>query len=879
MIEKQERGPERRLQEEKQQEEKKHREKIFQLKLRAENRLERAERRRGEELQHLLREEQRRVAKEKRLEEEVQHKTREEQRRVTVERLLKKEGRRRRKVEVLLKKVQQQARQQAEKTERQRDQARQQVVDIKQSLSFEELLKNCHRYLHKSLIVEENLAWATKGFTRPNDRYRPQKLMPWKEFSEKRQKTFNKVHRLFHSSEELTLRVFKPALFYELIGSDIRHRKLGSELDLNCYERASVEDVVTQVIDQLCEIPAAREAFNLREGVSFENHPNSFHQPSKQIGQGPPQTPRRTSQREESRSSISDDSAFSHPRLRKALPDQFCVWKTKNDNNIISFLVEYKPPHKLTVEMLAMGLQELNLDNWLKGSTMPSHKKEGESKIVTQERLQYNAEKLVTAALTQTFDYMILMGVEYGYITTGEAFVFLHIREDDATTLYYHLSVPVTDIAEAIEDRYAETAIGQVLSFSLMASESKQRSSSWRDKAKSKLSTWVIDFEEILRKIPESDRKPATPVSAYKARINPNPRTTPVRTRAKDPKKATAQRSRCDSADTDSYIDEDDSEDLDTPSRSAGRVLNMHYPGKNLDKAKGKSIDRHDSTGGNDKGNRQYCTQNCLLGMVRGLRLDEKCPNVTLHRRGGNHHQIGLKKFTELVQEQLIRNLDDDCEPLGLQGARGALFKLALTSHGYTFVGKGTVKHYIPALLHEGRVYDQLKDVQGTTIPVYLGSIDLSRGFYLYLDVDIIHMLLLSYGGEMVNSSTNREEMERTETEIRRLGVDQGDVRWANMLWNEEKKRVMLIDFERATYLVDETRPALGELPLNTTTPLPATAVANPRQTPADSPPNHKRKRDEPLDKKFKTKLLKPTDSSNVDHAAQPSGHLALTRV
>ena len=40
---------------------------------------------------------------------------------------------------------------------------------------------------------------------------------------------------------------------------------------------------------------------------------------------------------------------------------------------------------------------------------------------------QYWAERLTAAAVTQTFHYMIKSGLEYGYVTTGEAFVFLNI--------------------------------------------------------------------------------------------------------------------------------------------------------------------------------------------------------------------------------------------------------------------------------------------------------------------------------------------------------------------------------------------------------------------------------------------------------------------
>ena len=43
-----------------------------------------------------------------------------------------------------------------------------------------------------------------------------------------------------------------------------------------------------------------------------------------------------------------------------------------------------------------------------------------------------------------------------------------------------------------------------------------------------------------------------------------------------------------------------------------------------------------------------------------------------------------------LLGEQLRRSRGDVCQPLGIQGARRALFKITLTSHGYTVVSKGT---------------------------------------------------------------------------------------------------------------------------------------------------------------------------------------------
>jgi hypothetical protein len=92
---------------------------------------------------------------------------------------------------------------------------------------------------------------------------------------------------------------------------------------------------------------------------------------------------------------------------------------------------------------------------------------------------------------------------------------------------------------------------------------------------------------------------------------------------------------------------------------------------------------------------------------------------------------------------QLAENPDNGCEPLGKQGARGALFRLTLESYGYTFVAKGTVTAFKAKLKHEGLVYRHSDEVQGELIPVYLGNISLVRPYFLDVRVRIVHMLLM----------------------------------------------------------------------------------------------------------------------------------------
>ena len=147
--------------------------------------------------------------------------------------------------------------------------------------------------------------------------------------------------------------------------------------------------------------------------------------------------------------------------------------------------------------------------------------------IPTEEvaKLQYNADKLVAAVATQTFHYMIQNGLEYSYITTGEAFIFLHIEANDPTTLLYHVTVPSDEVQDnEVGFLYPRTAVSQVVSLCLMAFRSERRSHRWQRDAKNRLGKYSIDYEDVLRHMPETERK-LTPPSAYKERKYPiNPR-------------------------------------------------------------------------------------------------------------------------------------------------------------------------------------------------------------------------------------------------------------------------------------------------------------------------------------------------------------------
>jgi hypothetical protein len=79
---------------------------------------------------------------------------------------------------------------------------------------------------------------------------------------------------------------------------------------------------------------------------------------------------------------------------------------------------------------------------------------------------------------------------------------------------------------------------------------------------------------------------------------------------------------------------------------------------------------------------------------------------------------------------------------------------LTLDSYGYTFVAKGTVRAFKACLKHEGLVYHHLNEVQGNLIPVYLGNISLKRTYFLDFRVRIVHMLLMTWAGEQIQSDS-----------------------------------------------------------------------------------------------------------------------------
>ena len=304
---------------------------------------------------------------------------------------------------------------------------------------------------------------------------------------------------------------------------------------------------------------------------------------------------------------------------------------TNPPSRVAALVIEYKAPHKLPVSVISEGLQDMDLDEV----------------VISRdpESLQDPSRRLIAAVITQTFSYMVRAGLEYGYVCTGEAFIFLH-GSDDPTTVEYYLSVPNQDVGLTTgwnsdndePNRLHATAVGQILAFTLGALRKPARGMGWRRKAAAVLQHWEIIYEDLFEAIPMVD----TPASAYIPSKEAKKwlRSSPVRLRSG---KLVGGVPSCRSPSTSllSSDDDDDKFDPDTPSRPPTR----RPPAPAAPSSSTSTVDKSTSEGDNRWANsrpegrsQSYCTPQRLLGLLTQGPLDKNCPNRREH--GVERHTI-----------------------------------------------------------------------------------------------------------------------------------------------------------------------------------------------------------------------------------------------
>lgn len=576
--------------------------------------------------------------------------------------------------------------------------------------TFEELIRYGHNLLSRPLRAGIPSRSTTGKLPPPTGKYCPTRLVPWADCESRQQEIYTSVHHLLHPANADPRRLFNSQITLQQLGEEAKKRPITSEQDLLVCERFFVENHVHAIIAGLCDIPGAQQKFRLGNGVWFDNHANGLDEV-----QG------------------------------SSKPDQFCIHRVDSNTSTLLTTVEYKPPHKLSVENLRVGLRPMN--PWTEVATRETIPSE------PAEHLKYNAELLTCCAVAQEFHVMIQEGLEYSYVTNGLSLVLLRVPHDEPGTLYYHLCEPNMEINEADGQSFLRpmTAISRVLCLCLMSFNSSARNQEWRNDAKARLPIWRTSFEHALSQIPteqlrqDPSSEHASSSLGYLASSSPPPQQSTRRTNTRG--------------------------------------------------SKGGQSYEHTN---------KFCTQQCLLGLQKGVGLDENCPNVNLHQQGqdSNQHQVSADGLVQALKLQLDENIDHNCTPIGPCGSYGAPFKITSTAYGYTVVGKGTTTWLWKEVSHEADVYHVLRRAQGSAVPVFLGSIDLAKTYFLHGAGEIQHMLLMGWGGESTSKitidKTVRREISRSRKEIRSLGVLHQDLRWENILWNTELRRALIIDFHRA---------------------------------------------------------------------------------
>lgn len=647
-----------------------------------------------------------------------------------------------------------------------------------QPTTFKELITSCHSSFSRNLQVGTPLHSTQGSIPQPTGKFCPTNISPWPACSTQLQETFDIVYAYLQPSGRDAPRLFTSLHEVQGLGQRFSSRKLRSEKDLENYERAAVEDHVHDVIAELCKIPDARDKFQLGDGLIFENHGSHLQAPDPEFDDR-------------------DESSTQNPK-----PDSFCIHRTNGSTHTLISTVEYKPPHKLSVENVRVGLRPMRFwEEIVQSDTIPTDK---------DEKLRYNAEHLTGSVLAQEYHVMIQHGLEYSYITNGFSFILLYVPYDDPSTLYYYLCEPNMDIASENPgaSQLSKTAVARVLCLCLMSSLSADRDHQWRNRVRPQLHIWWSNFDFTRSQISNEELRQVPPGSEYTGSVYSPSEHLPSSPPQLGSQTSTLSQASCTPMDSSFHRDHIESSDSDSEQATHGRKRGFSQvtssPTQRLSMRPTGDEDYRPS--GQRQHTARYCTQKCLSGLQQQGRLDRLCPNVHLHRQGqrSDHHPITTEKLVQSLKEQLDRDLDHNCTPFDTYGAYSVPIKITSVAYGYTVVGKGTTSCLWKQILREAEVYQVLRKAQGSAVPIFLGAIDLKLVFFLHGAGEIRHMLLMGWGGETIRTVETKEgwiphrEISRSKREIRMLGVVHDDLRLDNMLWNKELGRVLIIDFHRS---------------------------------------------------------------------------------
>ncbi|PGG97412.1 hypothetical protein AJ80_09703 [Polytolypa hystricis UAMH7299] len=497
-----------------------------------------------------------------------------------------------------------------EEEQRRREEAEGRAAESEYT-TFLPFLHACHKLLLAIRIVTDPTRTTQGAVTKPTNRRVPSRIIRWDEFFAGQQAVWRILddHPLF-----LTKKQFPS-----------KHQL----------------DYVHAIVDRITEDESLREVFGLRGSVTFESHTNLGHPLENSLSEGfakmsiDPATETAPSAKGKGRSRKKKEEPAT---VTGGQADCFCIYQQDGNEHIPAIAIEYKAPHKLTQAEMTMGLRE---------EIRPAQD------VISQESddVTFCCRRLVAAVITQLFSYMVCKGVHYGYVCTGEAFIFVYIP-DNLSSVQCALCILDQDVKGTSDDDLKLTAVAQVLAFTIRALTSPAVPQQWNNAAAG-LDVWPMD-SPLLSPPPSPSLTPHSGLCGRARRGGPVQSAKP----------------------------------RGTPGQGGGarRMPNA------IETLTIKT--------------RPYCSQRCLLALKDNTPLDPTCPNYQDHRK----RRIKADEFRVLVQKQLATDCgpDADCRLLYKAGSCGALLKVRLSSHGYTLVAKAVEYKHKYKLQHEMKVYNQL---------------------------------------------------------------------------------------------------------------------------------------------------------------------------
>ncbi len=295
-----------------------------------------------------------------------------------------------------------------EEEQRRREDA-EKSTEKSQPQALREYLEACHS-LSLAIRVVTDRSLATQGdTTNPTGRIFPRRIIPWDNYPTQQENIWDQllVDQPFCSDA-----IFPSPHQLDYVASLIR--PITCETGLRHFERDTVENAVQKLVDEAYNDEQLRVRLGIQGFVTFESHTNlgaTIDAVSESVEGMAIAENNGTDATTPAPKRPRPMAHLKAKRGKSGPADQFCIYRRSDGRNVPALAIEYKAPHKLTRDEVVAGLT---------GEIQPKRdviNKDGEG-------FSFASRRLTAAVVTQLFSYMVDKGIQYGYVCTGETFIF-----------------------------------------------------------------------------------------------------------------------------------------------------------------------------------------------------------------------------------------------------------------------------------------------------------------------------------------------------------------------------------------------------------------------------------------------------------------------